>query len=107
MIYKECGSYDRDGETVPIALSYTDYPEGIFEIAGCGFGCVMMNTAVVKAVAEEFGLPFSPILGFGEDLSFCCKASQIGYKMFCDSGVKLGHVGNKTFTEEDFLKGAS
>lgn len=105
VVYKECGSYEKDGDTLPIAREYSDYPDGIFEIAGCGFGCVMMSTKVLKEVAETYGLPFSPILGFGEDLSFCCKASKLGYKLYCDSGVKLGHVGNYIFTEKDF-KGA-
>lgn len=102
VIYKAIGKKE-DG--LPFCDWYTDYPEGVFEIAGCGFGCVMMSTKVIKEVAEKYGLPFSPILGFGEDLSFCCRASQAGFKMFCDSGIKLGHLGNYTFTENDF-KGA-
>ena len=107
VIYKECGSYEKDGETIPLAVSYTDYPENdVFQIAACGFGCVLMETSLVKQVAETFGLPFSPILGFGEDLSFCCKVGQLGESMYCDSSVKLGHVGYKVYDESDFfLKG--
>ena len=106
VIYSAIGTKQKDGEALPFSDWYDNYPEGIFEIAGCGFGCVMMNTNVIKEVAEKYGLPFSPILGFGEDLSFCCRASQAGFKMYCDSNIKLGHLGNYTFTENDF-KGAS
>lgn len=104
VIFKECGSYEKDGNPVPFAKAYTDYPEGLFEIAACGFGGVMMTTALINEVGEKFGLPFSPILGFGEDLSFCCKVARLGKKMYCDSSIKMGHVGYKTFSESDYMR---
>ena len=104
VIFKSCGAYEKDGQTTAFAEIYKDYPEGIFEIAACGFGVVMMTTALVQEVTERFGLPFSPILGFGEDLSFCCKVSRLGKKMFCDSSIKMGHVGYKTYSESDFQR---
>lgn len=103
VLYKECGAYEKDGKHTVYATTYDDYPkDSLFEIAACGFGGVMMTTDIVKQVAEKFGLPFSPILGFGEDLSFCCKVARLGIKMYCDSAVKLGHVGYKTFDESDY-----
>ena len=104
VIFKECGAFEKDGETKTIATTYDDYPDGLFEIAACGFGGVMMTTDLVLEVAQRFGFPFSPILGFGEDLSFCCKVARLGKKMYCDSSIKMGHVGYKTFSESDFLR---
>lgn len=105
VLYKECGAYEKDGKHTVYATTYDDYPkDSLFEIAACGFGGVMMTTELVKQVADQFGLPFSPILGFGEDLSFCCKVARLGIKMLCDSAVKLGHVGYKTFDESDYLR---
>lgn len=104
VIYKSCGSSEKDGIMLPFAESYDDYPEGLFQIAACGFGGVMMETKLIREVAEKFGLPFSPILGFGEDLSFCCKVAKLGHKMYCDSSVKLGHVGYKLYDECDFRR---
>ena len=105
VLYKECGAYEKDGKHTVYVTTYDDYPkDSLFEIAACGFGGVMMTTDIVKQVAEKFGLPFSPILGFGEDLSFCCKVARLGIKMYCDSAVKLGHVGYKTFDESDYLR---
>lgn len=104
VIYKTCGSYERAGQTIPFASPYTDYPDKLFEIAAAGFGGCMMTVDLVKRIWEKFGYPFSPILGFGEDLSFCCRVSRLGVKMYCDPSVKLGHVGYKTFDESDFLR---
>lgn len=105
VLYKECGAFEKDGKHTVYATTYDDYPkDSLFEIAACGFGGVMMTTELVKQVADQFGLPFSPILGFGEDLSFCCKVARLGIKMYCDSSVKMGHVGYKTFDESDYLR---
>ena len=40
-----------------------------------------------------------------EDLSFCYRARNIGTKIYCDSRIKFGHIGNYEYTEEDYLKG--
>ena len=103
VIYKSCGSSEKDGILIPFAEAYNDYPDGLFPVAACGFGGVMMKTELIREVAEKYGLPFSPILGFGEDLSFCCKVAKLGHAMYCDSTIKLGHVGFKEYNEKDFI----
>lgn len=84
---------------------YTDYPKDkLFPVAGCGFGAVMMNTDVLKAVSDAHGKPFNPMPGIlGEDLSFCYRARDLGYKIFCDSRIKVGHVGTFVYTENEWL----
>ena len=73
---------------------YIDYPQDIFEVAGCGFGCVLVPTKVLLEVFTEYGNMFSPINGVGEDLSFCWRARQLGYKIVCDPSIQCGHVGH-------------
>lgn len=107
VIYKEVGYYhsEETKEVTPVALSYEDYPKDeLFEVGGCGFGGVMMTVDLIKRVVAEFGQPFSPVMGFGEDLSFCKRVSHIGAKMWCDSRAKMGHVGQGTITEETYLQ---
>lgn len=105
-IFESCGYFhdDEKDEVTPLAVNYFKYPKDtIFPIAACGFGGVMMTTDLVKRVGEKFGLPFSPILGFGEDLSFCSRARQLGVELYCDSRIKMGHVGLGTITEETYM----
>ena len=83
-----------------------EYPKDqLFEIVGCGFGCVMMTTDLIREVGDKFGYPFSPLMGIGEDLTFCHYVGKLGKKLYCDSRLKLGHVGFMEITEETFLKG--
>lgn len=105
VIYKELGYIKNDDKGVtPVAVCYEDYPkDDIFTIAGCGFGGVLVTTDLISRVGDKYGLPFSPIMGFGEDLSFCTRVSDLGVEMFCDSSIKMGHVGLGTITEETYL----
>lgn len=102
VIFKRAG-YDRVGENgvKPIAEAYYDYPKnGIFEVAAAGFGGVMMNVSLLAEVEKNFGLPFSPIMGFGEDISFCLRVQEMGKKMYCDPSAKMGHVGQFVYDED-------
>lgn len=88
-----------DTKQIPIA----DIPEDeLFEIEGCGFGCVMTSVKLLDDVMEEFGIyPFYPLMGFGEDLSFCLRVREMGRKIMCDSSLKCKHIGFYEFGEED------
>ena len=94
----------KNGMLEPVNDVYLDYPEmSIFEIAACGFGCVMMNMSAVAKAVEQFGMGlFIPVAGFGEDLSFCMRARKAGLRVWCDSRAKLGHVGEMVFDEDYF-----
>lgn len=104
VIYRDCClREDENGKPVPSAVAYRDFPENaLFEIAGSGFGAVMTTVQLLKDVYEAYGLPFSPAAGLGEDLSFCARVAELGRKMWCDSSILLGHVGQKIYTREDW-----
>lgn len=77
-----------------------DIPDEIFDIEGCGFGCVLMPVEVLFDVMGKYGKPFDPIGGNGEDLSFCWRARECGYKIVCDPRISLGHVGHQIISRE-------
>ena len=79
---------------------YEDYPkDSVFEVAGMGFGCVMMRKEVLLDVALNYHDWFLPIKGCGEDISFCYRARELGHKIYCDSSIKCGHVGHLIIDE--------
>ena len=107
VVYQKVGYYhDDEQDTVtPCALNYYEYPKDeLFPCEGIGFGAVLMTTDLIKKVQDKYGLPFSPILGFGEDLSFCIRARDVGATIMCDSRIKVGHVGLRTYTEEHYAR---
>ena len=92
-------------EKVDKGASYTalmSVPEGLFKVGGCGFAGVLMSSDVLLSVQSKFGRMFDPMDGFGEDVSFCWRARQCGYDIWCDSAIEFGHVGNCIVTRGYF-----
>jgi len=81
---------------------FDEIPEGLFEVGACGFGCVLMKTEIFVAVFSKFGQMFTPIANCGEDIAFCWRARQCGYKIIADPSIGLGHVGHTIITKEFF-----
>ena len=79
---------------------FDEIPDEPFEVAGCGFGCVLMPTEIAIDLLAKYGNLFNPIEGTGEDLAFCWRARESGYKIVCDPSVRLGHVGHHVITRE-------
>ena len=74
--------------------------DDVFEVEGIGFGCCLTPTHVLADVFATYKTCFTPIGGVGEDLSFCYRARQRGYKIVCDQSIKLGHVGHTVITRD-------
>ena len=77
-------------------------PEELFRIAGCGFGCVLVKTEVLKQVmVSNSGRCFLPDQKLGEDCAFCKRVTDLGFGIWCEPTVRVGHVGAITIWPED------
>ncbi len=118
--------HHRRGGNGPVIYKYTAerdtfrqmhiYQLGqVVPVDGCGFGicCTSMKMlAAIKTLPE-----FDPKGGkwfpdrreghgkFGEDLGCCRLAMKAGIKLYCDTGIQVGHMGEAVpITRETFLK---
>ena len=78
------------------------YPRRAFEIAASGMACVLMSVEILKDVSDKFGLMFLPTDTYGEDVAFCWRATQCGYKLFAEPTVRVGHVSKTVIYPEDW-----
>ena len=92
VLYK---ALERPTETAPKVVQLYDdgYPDKPFEIAGCGFGCVLMRASMIEPMVEKCHGLFDPEPQFGEDLTFCLRARDCGYHLWADPTIQLGHRG--------------
>lgn len=81
-------------EIYPSVSRFVEYPTDTFKVAGCGFGCVLMKTEILKAVRERHGTCFFPTRELGEDLAFCQRAVEGGFEIWAEPTVRLGHIGH-------------
>ena len=83
---------------------YTQFlsiPEERFKVGGCGMAGCLMGTDVLMSVSSKFnGRMFDPLEGMGEDISFCWRARQCGYDIWCDPAISMGHVGQTVITRK-------
>lgn len=82
---------------------FKEIPEGLFEVGGCGFGCVLMKTDVFFDVQSKYSTMFAPIANNGEDIAFCWRARECGYKIWCDPSIVCGHVSH-TVIDDAFYR---
>lgn len=102
--FKKCYFEQNGLVRKPVAENYYDYPQNqLFEVEAFGFAAVLTNVECIDVIKSSMGLPFCPIAGFGEDLSFCVRARQIDYKLYVDSRIKVGHLGKLTVDENLYL----
>lgn len=68
-----------------------DYEKGLLEVDGVGFGCCLTKVDMFKKIPKPYFLMGET---FGEDLFFCDKAINAGYKIFCDTTIQIGHISD-------------
>lgn len=80
------------------------YPGETFEIAGCGMACVLMETKILRTVYGAYRTCFTPMNSYGEDTAFCLRAAALGFKMYAEPKVKVGHIGQIIVYPENHFK---
>ena len=72
----------------------------IVEIAGAGFGCVLIKAEVMKAIGYpqfEYHSAIDHSNTVSEDVDFCRKAREKGFKLWADPNILCRHTGSFTF----------
>lgn len=63
--------------------------DGLMEVGGIGTGCLLIKRKVLERVGEPW---FGYQEGGSEDLYFCRRAREVGFKVHVDLGVVCGHI---------------
>lgn len=84
-------------------LAVKSYPKDqLVECDAVGFGAVLIKMDVFKKLPKPWFATWSRI---GEDIGFCHAAKRYGFRVFMDTSVKLGHLGDPVcVTEETYEK---
>ena len=86
-------------------MCYIDYEkDSLIEVYGIGTAFLLTSVKALKVVYEEYGTMFKRAYPLGEDLSFCkrYKALSDDNKIYCDTRVKIGHIGQMIVGEQTF-----
>lgn len=80
----------------------------IFEVDYTGSGFMLIKRKVIEAFySKNLFAPFMPMfcplekVETSDDVAFCRRAKNLGFKIWVDPYTLIGHVGKYTFTVED------
>jgi GT2 family glycosyltransferase len=77
-----------------------NYPKNkLVECDAVGFGAVLIKTEVFKKVPKPW---FFGMAQTGEDITICMKARKVGFRVWMDTSLKLGHLGAPTIVTEEY-----
>jgi len=82
--------------------------DSLIEVDVTGFGCILIKREVFEIFPE--GNPFQKVFSekldknLGEDWSFCLRARELGFKIYVDTSIPVGHKGSYFYTVEDYLQ---
>ena len=84
----------------------------LIKIDGCGMACVLIKRKVLEKLYEKFeGKPFAfsrdemnPVDGktkreMSEDVTFCERATDEGFEIFCDTTIRPIHFAGQKFVQ--------
>jgi FkbM family methyltransferase len=78
----------------------------LVEIAGCGFGCALVKAEVMRKIGYpqfEYHSAIDHRNTVSEDVDFCRKARDKGFKIWADSSVLCSHTGSFTFNVDNAI----
>lgn len=92
--------------------NFLEIPKEPFECDGLGTGFMLIKRTVLDAftpeVVKKLGKPFNMYqkpdgVEQGEDLAFCRRAKSLGFKVWADPTIPLGHLGGEVFRANHYL----
>lgn len=74
-----------------------------FEVFGIGTGFLLIKMSVFEKIKPPY-FYFCNFHGrpLGEDIYFCRKAREAGFKVWCDPTIPLQHIGEYAYDQRDF-----
>lgn len=81
--------------------------KSLVEVDACGFGCILINSDVLRTVPYPHFIYKSAIDHkdtLSEDVFFCAKAAKFGFKTYVDPTITCEHHGNYVFKVNTELK---
>jgi hypothetical protein len=95
-LYSNVKFTDDEGKFIAVP----DLPKELFKCAGVPTGAMLIDIPTVQKIPHPwFDLTHDENgnLVLGEDIYFCQKAIKLGYEIWCDPTIQIGHIGTYVY----------
>lgn len=81
----------------------------IVEVDAVGLAFTLIKRHVLEQMTGEYGPMYTDYFSYGggfesDDIPFCMRAREMGFRMAVDTNVKIGHIGQSIFGWDDYQK---
>lgn len=83
---------DQDGFYVMAQQDGLLPEDGLVEVHAAGSAGMLIRGYVLDEIGDPYFRPDPHGVGLNEDVYFCQRARDAGFRIFCDSGALLGHI---------------
>ena len=81
-------------------------PKEVHEVQWLAGGCMLIKREVIEKLMKKFLVPNLPMTYkkeyLSEDFGFCQRSRELGYKIYADPRIKLGHQGPYIYTLDNY-----
>jgi len=91
--------YQRGGKCEPVIMeeyngqyffkTHEEVTGGLQKVDVTGGGCMLIRKEVFDKIPSPW---FEPEFEYGTDIQVCRKAKQVGFEIWCDTSIELGHI---------------
>ena len=81
-------------DNLTLGTRFQEVPDKEFEVDGCGFGVVLMETKVLADIHRKFHTIFEPFDGLGEDMACCKRYRMMGGSIWSSPDAVADHGCN-------------
>ena len=94
---------NSDGETYNPVLLWN--PNELIKCDAIGMAATLIKTPILEKMKEKshfYKDMFGFFEGYAEDLNFCKKAVNLGFSVYCDTSLVVGHLTSKIIGYGDY-----
>ena len=81
-----------------------EFGDDLFEIDGVGMAFALIETTILAEMRVKYKTWYFPFLTYTEDLAFCIRAKELGYKIYAQPKALIGHIADIVVTAERYRK---
>ena len=102
--------YEDNGQGGAVNIDYARLKNrGLVEITGAGFGCILVKRQVFETIGYpqfKYHSAIDHADTISEDVFFCRRARECGFKIWADTSIKCRHIGLGEFVIDDNISAA-
>jgi FkbM family methyltransferase len=102
--------YEDNGQGGAVNIEYARLKNrGLVEVTGAGFGCILIKRAVFETIGYpqfKYHSAIDHANTISEDVFFCRRARECGFKIWADTSIKCRHIGLGEFVIDDNIPAA-